>query len=409
MAKGGGNSAARKSAKKSEKRGNARTADMFENGLDVLSAAAPSAAAASQKAKPRAKPRRWNAGEDTVLKRVVKEEGEKNWNGIAKRVSALTGIVRSDVQCQHRYAHCLKDGLVKGHWKNHEDRTILSTVLELGIQNVRWSSIAKDLPGRIGKQVRDRYINYLDPKLKKEPFTPEEDARLKELQGIYGNKWACLASLMEGRSENVIKNRWHKLTTSKKRKAAKSQPKGPKRLRGHRIKTGLSGCNIAVELRRVSEAVDIIVRVAEAYRIIAKTRGDGATTDAQRCERVRRVMGIGASAQSSSTATRTLISTFSTDASSSSIAFVQALIGDTPMPPDDLIAALDAVAAKASQLASPALGITAVVASPNAHAVFKDDAPALSAMHNGVARLLAETTTPPKDAEEKASGQVHEI
>ena len=175
MAKGGGNSAARKSAKKSKKRGNARTADMFENGLDISKRSCAECSCCVAK-KAAGEARRWNAGEDTVLKRVVKEEGEKNWNGIAKRVSALTGIVRSDVQCQHRYAHCLKDGLVKGHWKNHEDRTILSTVLELGIQNVRWSSIAKDLPGRIGKQVRDRYINYLDPKLKKEPFTPEEDA-----------------------------------------------------------------------------------------------------------------------------------------------------------------------------------------------------------------------------------------
>jgi hypothetical protein len=38
-------------------------------------------------------------------------------------------------------------------------------------------------------------------------WTPDEDRVLLEGQRVYGNKWAEIAQLLEGRPENAVKNR----------------------------------------------------------------------------------------------------------------------------------------------------------------------------------------------------------
>ena len=53
----------------------------------------------------------------------------------------------------------LKPGLVKGPWKQEEDAVIIRC-LQSGV--TKWSEIADHIPGRIGKQCRERYFNHLD-------------------------------------------------------------------------------------------------------------------------------------------------------------------------------------------------------------------------------------------------------
>ena len=73
----------------------------------------------------------------------------------------------------------------------------------------KWKEIAQQLPNRVGKAIHDRYVNFLDPRLKKTPWTKEEDAILLQNQHIIGNKWTEIRTLLPGRSENSIKNRYH--------------------------------------------------------------------------------------------------------------------------------------------------------------------------------------------------------
>jgi len=92
---------------------------------------------------------KWTKAEDGALIAIVEEHGPKNWRAIAVRL----GPTRSDVQCLHRWNKVLRPGLHKGPWTEEEDQVVLAAVAHHGVGQVKWSVIAAQLSGRIGKQV----------------------------------------------------------------------------------------------------------------------------------------------------------------------------------------------------------------------------------------------------------------
>ena len=142
----------------------------------------------------------WTKEDDKLLLMTAKQNNEKNWKKVA---SSFRG--RTSIQCSSRY-HRIKPGLTKGHFTREEDLKLISLY---NIYGKKWNLIAKEMKNRTGKQIRDRFLNSLAPGVNKKRFTLEEDKQILKYYKIYGKSWSSIAKYINGRTGDMIKNRFY--------------------------------------------------------------------------------------------------------------------------------------------------------------------------------------------------------
>ena len=114
-------------------------------------------------------------------------------------------------------------------WQPEEEAKLQAQVQLHGQKS--WSLISRSLPGRTGKQCRERYLNHLRPDIKRQSWTSEEELVLAEGHARLGTRWSSLVHLLPGRTENQIKNHWNATLRCKGRlrAGAREGPDGSQR------------------------------------------------------------------------------------------------------------------------------------------------------------------------------------
>jgi hypothetical protein len=158
----------------------------------------------------------WCNEDDALLFSLAGPGFDGNWVRITPHFPAKTAQQIAD-----RWNKVLNPDLVKGSWTIEEDDAIMRWVATHGPKS--WTSLAQTLQGRLGKQCRERWVNSLDPDLVRKPWTAAEDEILIDHQKKWGNKWAQIANLLPGRTDNSVKNRWNSSLKRRLERIARGQ------------------------------------------------------------------------------------------------------------------------------------------------------------------------------------------
>lgn len=134
---------------------------------------------------------------------------QSNNNNNAPQSSSSSRLRRhkTEHECARRWTDVVSLKQKKGPWTEDEDRLVCQLVQINGPK--KWSTLAAYVPGRTGKQCRERWVNHLSPDVNKGEWTEAEELRLIEEHERLGNQWCKIAQTLPGRSENAVKNRWN--------------------------------------------------------------------------------------------------------------------------------------------------------------------------------------------------------
>ena len=106
---------------------------------------------------------------------------------------------------------------LKIKFTEEEDMKLHRLVMQFGAKD--WIKISQLMETRNPRQCRERWNNYVNPALRTDPWTPEEDMLLDQKFAEYGPKWNKISKFFVNRSDNNIRNRWMMIA----RHRAKSQ------------------------------------------------------------------------------------------------------------------------------------------------------------------------------------------
>lgn len=150
----------------------------------------------------------WTQEEDEILiKNGFNCKSKADWEKLSINFNKKTRY-----KCFRRYS-LINPNMQKGRFTKSEDSKLIKFIEVYG---KNWNLISNLLGNRTPKQVKNRYENNLNPLIKKEHYTKEDDKLIMELFDIFENKWSKYQNYFPTRSLKSIKNRFLKINFSQK-------------------------------------------------------------------------------------------------------------------------------------------------------------------------------------------------
>lgn len=137
--------------------------------------------------------------------------GMDNWCTLPTRLhdsaEELGMPFANDHRLQTAHKPVLMAKLKPGRKWTHDEDEILVELMKIHDQD--WKALAQALPSKTAKQIKERFLNQLDARVVDQPFTFEEDVCLLMHIRAVGRSWMRISKFMPGRSELMLKNRYH--------------------------------------------------------------------------------------------------------------------------------------------------------------------------------------------------------
>lgn len=123
------------------------------------------------------------------------------------------GMTQTPEQIMFKVKEINKNGTLRpGKWSQTED-SLLASLVSKG--DKKWGKIAfvlnneihSSLKIRNSKTCKERWNNYLNPKVNRGDWEDSEDIKLLEGYLQHGNKWSVIAKSLQNRIESSVKNR----------------------------------------------------------------------------------------------------------------------------------------------------------------------------------------------------------
>lgn len=121
-----------------------------------------------------------------------------------------------------------------GQWTNVEDQILRAAVSKYGL--TQWARVASLLPKKTAKQAKARWNEYLNPSIKKDDWSPEEDEKLLGLVKLLPNQWRSISPIM-GRTPTQCVDRYQQLLDRAMGNKDEDEELDDLKLSGHGIET----------------------------------------------------------------------------------------------------------------------------------------------------------------------------
>lgn len=150
---------------------------------------------------------------------LVENFSDSDWQTVANLVPG-----RSSLQCQKRWLFIQNIEGKKSAWTARETEILKKIAEEVTAQSMssnlnqpkEWTRIAEEFNKAVGpgshrkpRQCRERWINVIDPSVRRDKWTAEEEFRILQLWKELGSKWHEISLQIEGRTEIQVKNRFN--------------------------------------------------------------------------------------------------------------------------------------------------------------------------------------------------------